>query len=72
MGAHLVVNSPTGRLADTAFDVHDKAAQVCPVGAILLKSRGFETPIGERRYDLQAIDGTAAKEARAAKASRHG
>lgn len=72
IGAHLAVNSPTGKLADTAFDVNDKAAQVCPVGAILLKGRGFETPIGERRYDRQAIDGVAAGGARAAKASPDG
>lgn len=65
IGARLVVNSPTGKLVDTSFDSRDKAAQVCPVGAILLKSRGFETPIGERRYDRQAIDGVAVAGARA-------
>lgn len=63
-GAHLIVNSPTGRLADTAFAVNDKAAQVCPVGAILLKRRGFETPIGQRRYDQHAIDGVVARAAK--------
>jgi [NiFe] hydrogenase diaphorase moiety small subunit len=72
MGAHLVVNSPTGQLVDTAFDVNDKAAKVCPVGAILLKSRGFETPIGERRYDRQTIDGVAPQGARAAKVRPNG
>ncbi|MGC1955633.1 MAG: 2Fe-2S iron-sulfur cluster-binding protein [Gammaproteobacteria bacterium] len=72
IGAHLAVNSPTGRLADTAFDITDKAAHVCPVGAILLKSHGFEIPIGERRYDRHAIDGVAARAAGAAKVSRDG
>jgi [NiFe] hydrogenase diaphorase moiety small subunit len=33
----------------------DKAAHVCPVGAILPKHRGYEQPIGERLYDLQPI-----------------
>jgi [NiFe] hydrogenase diaphorase moiety small subunit len=53
--AHLVVNSPTGRLGDTDFDVADKAAHVCPVGAILFKHRGYEVPIGRRLYDQQPI-----------------
>lgn len=72
IGAHLVVNSPTGRLADTPFDTQDKAAHVCPVGAILLRGRGFEVPIGERRYDRQSIDSVGAQAARAATADRHG
>ena len=33
----------------------DKAAQVCPVGAILIKRIGFATPIGERTYDTHPI-----------------
>jgi len=53
--AHLVVNSPSGKLGDTNFSVADKAAQVCPVGAILIKNGGYETPIGRRLYDLQPI-----------------
>jgi [NiFe] hydrogenase diaphorase moiety small subunit len=55
MDAHLAVNSPSGRLGDTDFEVHDKAAHVCPVGAILVKDRGYEVPIGERLYDRQDI-----------------
>jgi [NiFe] hydrogenase diaphorase moiety small subunit len=53
--SHLVVNSPTGRLGDSAFSAADKAAHVCPVGAILPKHRGFEHPIGERLYDREPI-----------------
>lgn len=52
---HVVINSPTGRLADTDFAVTDKAAHVCPVGAILVKRVGFTVPIGERSYDVDAI-----------------
>src|SRR5690606_24874033 len=48
---HLVVNAESGRLADTALGVNDKAMSVCPVGAILRKRRGFEKPIGQRKYD---------------------
>lgn len=72
IGAHLVVNSPTGRLVDSGFDINDKAAHVCPVGAILLRGHEFEVPIGERRYDRQSIAGVSVQAARAAKADRHG
>jgi [NiFe] hydrogenase diaphorase moiety small subunit len=52
---HLVVNAESGRLADTALTVDDKAMSVCPVGVILRKRRGFTTPIGERKYDAHPI-----------------
>jgi [NiFe] hydrogenase diaphorase moiety small subunit len=53
--SRLIVNSPSGRLADSAFAVTDKAAQVCPTGAILLKRVGFAVPIGERIFDRCTI-----------------
>ena len=56
IGTHLVVNSESGRLADTDMLLTDRAAGICPVGVILPKRRGFVIPIGERRYDT----GTAA------------
>lgn len=28
-----------------------EAAEICPVGALLMKEVGFDTPIGERKYD---------------------
>lgn len=52
---HLVVNAPSGKLSDTDFSIHDQAARVCPVGAILGKDRGYAVPIGQRRYDQQRI-----------------
>jgi [NiFe] hydrogenase diaphorase moiety small subunit len=52
---HLVVNSDSGRLGDTAMALSDAAAAICPVGAILPKRRGFVVPIGERRYDLNNV-----------------
>jgi [NiFe] hydrogenase diaphorase moiety small subunit len=55
VASHIIVNSPTGKLGDSNFSVADKAAHVCPVGAILIKGVGFKTPIGERRYDLEPI-----------------
>ncbi len=55
IGAHLTINSPSGRLGDSTFSQDDKAAQVCPVGAILPKHRGYEVPIGQRLYDQAPI-----------------
>lgn len=55
IGTRLIVNSPSGQLGDSALAATDCAAQICPVGAILPKRRGFATPIGQRRYDLHPI-----------------
>ena len=38
--AKLVINSPTGKLVDSDFAVTDKAAEICPVGAIIIKRVG--------------------------------
>ncbi len=56
MKEHVIVNAPSGRLGDTSFAATDKAAEVCPVGAILKKRVGFRVPVGRRTYDLKAID----------------
>jgi len=56
---HLIVNAATGRLADTALALSDKAMTVCPVGVILRKRQGFAVPIGQRRYDQQPISAIA-------------
>jgi [NiFe] hydrogenase diaphorase moiety small subunit len=55
IGSHLVVNAPSGKLGDTAMALGDRAADVCPVGVILTKRRGFVIPIGERRFDRHPI-----------------
>ena len=52
---HLIVNSESGRLADTDFAASDRAASVCPVGVILTKGVGFATPIGARAFDARPI-----------------
>lgn len=52
---HLIVNAESGRLADTNLSLDDKAMDVCPVGVILRKRRGFAVPIGQRKYDQQPI-----------------
>jgi [NiFe] hydrogenase diaphorase moiety small subunit len=51
----LIVNAASGQLGDTAFSADDKAAHVCPVGAILPKRQGFAVPIGARTYDAKPI-----------------
>jgi [NiFe] hydrogenase diaphorase moiety small subunit len=55
IGSHLVINSPSGKLGDSDFSATDKAAHVCPVGAILHRNRGYGRPIGKRLYDLQPV-----------------
>jgi [NiFe] hydrogenase diaphorase moiety small subunit len=55
LASHLVIDSPTGKLGDSSFAVRDKAAHVCPVGAILPKHKGYEVPIGDRLYDREPI-----------------
>ncbi len=32
-----------------------KAMDICPVGALLVHEKGFDTPIGERKYDKEPI-----------------
>lgn len=53
--ARLIVNSASGRLADTGLSVTDRATEVCPTGAIIRKRHGFTIPIGRRLYDHQSI-----------------
>ncbi|MET0013529.1 MAG: 2Fe-2S iron-sulfur cluster-binding protein [Sedimenticola sp.] len=55
IGAHLVVNSASGKLGDSDFDKTDRAAHVCPVGAILPKHTGYDVPIGKRLYDRKPV-----------------
>jgi len=55
---HLIVNSKSGKLADTNFTGDDKAAHVCPVGVIIKKRVGFSVPIGKRSFDEQPISAT--------------
>ncbi len=43
------------KLGDTDLAVTDKAADVCPVGAIIKKRVGFAVPVGKRLYDKEPI-----------------
>jgi len=51
----LIVNSPSGKLADSDIETDDMAAHICPVGAILIKDHGYEVPIGRRTFDLHSV-----------------
>lgn len=55
---HLIVNSPTGKLADADIELDDMAAHICPVGAILIRDHGYEVPIGRRTFDLHSVSET--------------
>ncbi|MDR2001201.1 MAG: (2Fe-2S)-binding protein [Zoogloeaceae bacterium] len=55
MASRVVINTPSGKLGDSDFALSDKAAGVCPVGAILPKRRGYAVPIGQRLYDNSPI-----------------
>ena len=67
IGSRLIVNATSGLLGDTDLDASDVAAQVCPVGALMLKRRAFEVPIGQRTYDLKPISVVALENAQAMK-----
>ena len=52
---HLLINSPSGKMVDSELKATDRAANVCPVGAILHKRVGFAIPIGKRKFDNVAL-----------------
>jgi len=55
LDSHLVIDSRSGKLGDSRFAATDRAAHVCPVGAILPKNRAYAAPIGQRLYDREPI-----------------
>ena len=61
--SRLVVNAESGLLVDTPMTVTDRAASVCPVGAILVKRTAFRHPIGERIFDQADIAEQSLKQA---------
>ncbi len=42
-------------LAGTDLAREDRAVSVCPVGAIIVKRKGYATPVGQRMYDKNPI-----------------
>jgi [NiFe] hydrogenase diaphorase moiety small subunit len=53
--SYLSINSESGLLRDTDISIEDRAVHVCPVGALLVKRKAYEIPIGKRLYDADPI-----------------
>jgi [NiFe] hydrogenase diaphorase moiety small subunit len=67
IASKLVIESPTGRLGDSRFSATDRAAHVCPVGAILPKRGGYRRahrPAPLRRAPISTVGDVAANECR--------
>jgi [NiFe] hydrogenase diaphorase moiety small subunit len=55
-GPHRRIGIDAGtRLEDTKLKAADKAAEACPVGAIVKKRVGYAVPVGKRLYDSRPI-----------------
>lgn len=54
-GDRIGISIDTKLAANISDELADRAAEVCPVGAIVRKGRGFAVPIGQRCYDGQPI-----------------
>jgi len=54
IGMQLNVDSNAG-LSETTLSAIDKAAEVCPVGCIVIKRTGYRTPVGKRPFDETPI-----------------
>jgi [NiFe] hydrogenase diaphorase moiety small subunit len=55
-GIHMRLNTDSaGRLDATSLEAADKAAHVCPVGAIVIKRTAFQVASGQRTYDTAPI-----------------
>jgi len=52
----LIFNAQSGLLKDTDLEAADRAAHICPTGAIIIKRTGYLVPIGQRVYDHKEID----------------
>jgi [NiFe] hydrogenase diaphorase moiety small subunit len=50
-GAHLEVSMDIERANKLSESSIDELVELCPVGAILKKGKGFDVPIGKRKYD---------------------
>lgn len=54
-GDRLVINIDRETSRDISDELAQQAMDICPVGAILRKGKGFDVPIGCRRYDRTPI-----------------
>lgn len=54
-GPKVVINIDTKLSANMTEELAQKAMDICPVGALLKKEKGFAVPIGQRKYDQKPI-----------------
>ena len=54
-GEHIHIKIDTELASQLTEEEAQAAMDICPVGAILKKERGYYDPIGERKYDKQPI-----------------
>ncbi len=54
-GCKSTINLEHGVAAEIDDEMAQRAMDLCPVGAIIRKEKGFDTPIGQRKYDKQPI-----------------
>ena len=54
-GDKVVINIDPETSKDISDELAQRAMDICPVGAILRKGKGFDTPIGRRKYDREPI-----------------
>lgn len=55
-GDKVVINIDRETSKNLSDELAQKAMDLCPVGAIIVKGKGFRVPIGERKYDKVPID----------------
>ncbi|MCK4639116.1 MAG: ferredoxin, partial [Bacteroidales bacterium] len=54
-GNKLQINIDKKLSANLSDEMAQKAMDICPVGAIIRKGKGFDEPIGTRKYDKVPI-----------------
>ena len=54
-GNKLKITADSDLAASMSDEQAEKAMEICPVGAILKKEKGFQVPIGQRKFDKKPI-----------------
>ena len=54
-GRHSLVVVDRKMAAEMSIEKAREAMEICPVGSILVREKGWDTPIGERKYDKSPI-----------------
>ena len=54
-GHKVVINIDTHLSGKMTNDLASQAMEICPVGALITREKGFDTPIGQRKYDHKPI-----------------